>query len=79
MNYLISDHAFVSSHVWNYSISYRQLKKINKQDFENDLSLMVNSLITDSTSFTGEDQIHEYDHNLLKILDKHTPVRTKLI
>ena len=44
-----------------------------------DLSLMVNSLITDSASFTGEDQIHEYDHNLLKILDKHTQVRTKLI
>lgn len=88
VDYFISDHAFISFHVniprpsiQKKLVSYRAIKKIDKITFGHDLHNLVQSLSSSSVTnnLSVQELASQYDATLLKLLDKHAPLKSKVI
>ena len=55
---------------------YRKLRSVNSAAFRNDV--MTSALFT-SPARNVEDLCSQYDHELLKIVDSHAPLRTRMV
>ena len=78
----ISDHFGISfhidipkPHVMRKTVNYRELNKINKDDFRSDIRNSFASL----GNLKTEDLVHIYNANLETILNNHAPLKSKEI
>ena len=58
------------------TITYRKIKKINKEKFANDLETAVTKIQHQNSL---ADKVERYNTELKGVLDKHAPVKTKTV